>query len=68
MTPNKSKSESVVPVLGIAALTFIATAVYVGFGVASVVNRSIAVLDVAPENARVEQAGEKLSAWNDSDY
>jgi len=67
MTPNESKSQSVVPVLGMAGLTFIATAVYVGFGVASVVDRSRAALDVSPETARVEQAAEKLSARTNSD-
>ena len=68
MNLNKSKSESVVPVIGMAAFTVIATIVYVGFGVASVVDRSLAVLDVEPENARVEQVAEKLSTWNNSDY
>ncbi|MGD1807427.1 hypothetical protein ACP6PL_18585 [Dapis sp. BLCC M126] len=66
MTTNKSESQSVAPILAMASLTLTATLVYVGFGVASLVDKS-AVVDMSTENASVEQLEEKLSALPDSE-
>ncbi|OZH52766.1 hypothetical protein AFK68_22175 [Hydrocoleum sp. CS-953] len=66
MTSNKSESQSVAPVLAMAGFTLTATLVYVGFGVASLVDQST-VVDVDAETARVEQVEEKLSALPDSE-
>ncbi|MGK7918402.1 MAG: hypothetical protein AB4080_00110 [Trichodesmium sp.] len=63
MTPDKS--ESLAPVIRIAGLTLIATVVYVGLGVASLVDRT-AVLDVSPETATEEQVEEQFSARTNS--